>query len=59
MQEYAVYKGESIVCMGTVRECAEHMGVKEETIRHYLTPAYQRRLDKRKYSRNPLIVIKI
>lgn len=56
MKEYAVYKGDDLLCMGTVQECAENLGVKTETIRYYLTPAYQRRLAKRK-ARNYRTVI--
>ena len=52
MKEYAVYKGDRFITMGTDQECAEHLGVKPETIRWYTSPAYQRRLQKRKASDN-------
>ncbi|WJE55352.1 hypothetical protein QRE66_12195 [Bacillus cereus] len=35
MKEYVVYKGESLVCIGTMQECAQHMGVLPETVRYY------------------------
>lgn len=57
--EYAVYKGESLICIGTIKECAEHMGVLPETVRYYTKPAYQRRLAKRKNARNYLTVEKL
>ncbi|MEH6848583.1 hypothetical protein [Bacillus pseudomycoides] len=55
-KEYAVYKGESLICIGTIQECAQHMGVLPQTVRFYTTPAYQRRLAKRKNPRNYLTV---
>jgi len=56
VKKYAVYKGESFVCVGTILQCAQHMGVRLETVRYYMTPAYQRRLAKRKRARNYLTV---
>ena len=47
-KEYAVYKGENLVCIGTAKECAEEMNVLPETIKFYTTPTYQKRLAKRK-----------
>lgn len=47
-KEYAVYKGENLLCIGTAKECATEMGVLPETIKFYTTPTYQKRLAKRK-----------
>ncbi|MGG3528942.1 hypothetical protein ABES13_26810 [Bacillus pseudomycoides] len=58
-KEYVVYKGESFVCIGTIQECADHMGVLPKTVHFYMTPAYQRRLDKRKKARNYLTVTEL
>lgn len=58
-KEYVVYKGETFVCMGTVQECARHMGVLPETVQYYTTPTYQKRLAKRKKARNYLTVTKV
>ncbi|PFJ10806.1 hypothetical protein COD67_00950, partial [Bacillus cereus] len=38
-KEYAIYKGESLICIGTVQECAQHLGVLPKTILFYKTPA--------------------
>jgi len=57
MREYAVYKGENIIAMGTAKECAEKLGVKTETIMFYTYPTYQRRLAKRKTTDNCIIVV--
>lgn len=48
VKEYAVYKGDNLVCIGTAKECAAEMGVQPETIKFYTTPTYQKRLAKRK-----------
>lgn len=57
--EYAVYKGDSLVCIGTINECANYMDVLPKTVKFYLTPTYQKRLAKRKKARNYITVIKI
>lgn len=41
--EYALYKGEQIIGMGTINELAKLTGKKPTTIRFYGTPAYARR----------------
>ncbi len=46
--EYAVYKGERLLAIGNERQLARELGVKIETIKFYRSPAYQRRLAKRK-----------
>ncbi len=40
---YAVYKGDKFIYMGTKEECAEHLGVKRDTIVFYSSPTYQKR----------------
>ncbi|MBD8521509.1 helix-turn-helix transcriptional regulator [Lysinibacillus fusiformis] len=42
MKEYALYKGDQMVAIGTVKEIAEERGVKPNTIRFYMSGAYQR-----------------
>ncbi|MGD2278278.1 hypothetical protein [Bacillus wiedmannii] len=56
LKEYVVYKGESLLCIGTIQECANYMSVLPATVRYYTTPAYQRKLAKRKRARNYLTV---
>lgn len=46
--EYAVYKGDTFICLGTDIECANYMGIKLETFNYYLTPTYKNKLAKRK-----------
>lgn len=57
--EYAVYKGDEFLCLGTARECAAYLGVKISTIRYLLSPAYSKIIEKRQDSKGPLIAIKV
>lgn len=42
--EYAVYKQDDLLCVGTIEECAEQLGVKAKTVFFYGTPTYQKRV---------------
>lgn len=42
-KEYALYKGEELLAMGTKEEIAEKMGVKKRTIDFYEMPTYKKR----------------
>lgn len=42
-KEYALYKGEELLAIGTKREIAEQLGVSASTIGYYRTPVYARR----------------
>lgn len=42
-KEYALYRDEELLLMGTVKEIAEQQGVSQDTIRFYGRPAYQKR----------------
>ena len=41
--EYALYKGDELIMIGTIKKIAEEMGVQEHTIRFYQRPSYKRR----------------
>lgn len=43
MKEYAVYKGDEMLALGTLQECATKLNVKPESIMYYKTPTYLRR----------------
>ena len=43
MKEYAVYKGDQILVVGTLEECAKKLNVKPGTILFYGTPSYIKR----------------
>lgn len=57
MKEYALYKGDQMVAIGTVKEIAEERGVEPTTIRFYKSQAYQRR--SKREENNRLLLIKI
>lgn len=52
---YALYKGDEILTIGTKKELALYLGVKERTIHFYSTPTYR----KRNKGGNSYIVIRI
>ena len=43
-QEYAVYKGEDLLCMGTAYECAEILKVSPDTVRWWSSPTAEKRM---------------
>ena len=53
---YALYKGETLLADGTTREIADKTGVRVETVRYYMTPAYQRRA---KHIRNRRVLVSL
>lgn len=42
-KEYALYKGEKLLGIGTKKELAKMLGVKISTINFYRSPAYKKR----------------
>lgn len=46
-KEFALYKGEELIAMGTKKEIAEQLGVSASTIGYYGTPVYARRTTER------------
>lgn len=44
-KEYAIYKGEKEIFVGTIEEIMKHFGVKRETVYFWATPANIRRAD--------------
>ena len=55
--EYAVYKGDELLGIGTAKELAERLKVKVETIKFYSTASYQQRIIKENHNR--LISVKL
>ena len=49
MKEYALYKGDEFIAIGTVKKLAEIIGVKEETIRFYASNFYKKRTKENGY----------
>ena len=60
MKEYALYKGEEILAMGTIPYIARVMGVQRQTIAFYKTQVYKNRLAKQKTtSENARILVSL
>jgi K+/H+ antiporter YhaU regulatory subunit KhtT len=47
-KEYAIYKGDELLVIGTAEECAKKLNVKKEYIYWLTKPTAQKRLAKRK-----------
>ncbi|CEG02212.1 hypothetical protein BN1002_04542 [Bacillus sp. B-jedd] len=58
-KEYAVYKGDDLLVMGTARECAAELNVRPETIRWHSTPTGRKRSASRKKQDKCLVVLKL
>ncbi|AZF90646.1 hypothetical protein CHPC873_0043 [Streptococcus phage CHPC873] len=43
MKEYALYKGDELLAMGSKREIAEQLGISVDSVTCYGTPSYARR----------------
>lgn len=44
-KEYAIYKGENQIFVGTIEECMKYFEVKRETVYFWACPANKRRAD--------------
>ena len=55
-KEYALYKGEECLAIGTIKEIAEKMNVKYKTIYFYTMPVYKKRCKK---SKNRLEMVRV
>ena len=45
--EYALYKGDELIIIGTIKEIADYLGIKEDSVRFYNTPSYKKRTSER------------
>lgn len=54
VKEYALYKGDELLIIGTISEIAEERDVKEATVKFYMSPTYLKRT-----SENALRLIEI
>ena len=42
-KQYALYRGDDFIMIGTLAEIAKKLGVNEQTVKFYGTPTYYRR----------------
>lgn len=57
--EYAMYKGDELLHIGTMDEIAKERGVQKRTIYFYSTQAYQNRLSKRRNAKNYITLTRL
>lgn len=56
-KEYALYKGDELLCIGTKAEIAEHQGISMSCVNFYMTPGYKKRFDtKEQYGKRLILV---
>jgi len=58
MKEYALYKGEECLAIGTIQEISEQLGITYKSVMFYKTETYRKRLANRK-SRNARELVEI
>ena len=59
MIEYAIYKGDKFLFIGTAEECAERMDVQPSFIKWLTTPTGKRRFESRKDKSRCLTAVKL
>lgn len=59
MKLYAAYKGDDFLAIGTLKELADRLSVRKETIIYYATPAYRKRVLESKNPNDRMIVIRV
>lgn len=57
--EYAVYRGDELIVIGTADECAEFMGVTRNYVIRLATPAVLKRVEKSKNPEKMMIGVKL
>lgn len=50
-KEYALYKGDELLGIGTLQELSKQFGVKVKSLLFYQTPAYRKRTSEKKGKR--------
>jgi len=44
-KEFAIYRGDNLLVIGTEKECADLLGIDIQTLRFYRTPSYEKRIE--------------
>lgn len=57
--KYAVYKGDHLICLGTIKECAEKIGISVATARFYTSMVHMERAEARKRKKNYTTITRI
>lgn len=59
MTEFAIYKGDTFMFIGTAEYCAKIMGVKPEFIKWLTTPTAKKRFENRKDKSKALTAVRL
>lgn len=59
MTEYALYKGDALLCIGNLADCAESINVKPSTIQFYASPARERRIASSKRPERCIVAVRL
>lgn len=59
MNEYAVYKGDTFLTLGTAEECAAELGIKPSSVKWMATSTGRKRFESRKDQSSAMTAIKI
>ena len=54
---YALYKGDTNICDGTLAEIAKYLNILPESVAYYRTPAYARKAARSKNPENWLVLV--
>lgn len=57
--DYAIYKGDDLIVIGSAKECAEEMNVTIEHIKWMTTPAGQKRIASRRNPENATAAVRL
>ena len=59
LSEYALYRGDELLGVGTVRTLAKELGYEQSYIKWLKTPTYKKRVAARKYSNRAMALVEI
>lgn len=57
--DYAVYRGDEFLFIGTSDECVKRLGCSLSTFRWYASPVAKKRIDSRKGSKSQIVVVRL
>lgn len=55
-KQYAYYKGDELIMIGTTQEIANYLGVKQGTVQKYVTPSHRKKQINTPYERKDFLI---
>lgn len=59
MTEYAIYKGDDFLFIGTVQECAKRLNILPNSVKFMTTPSGKKRFENRKDKSTAMTAVKL